>query len=161
MLDADMVPTPDDFVRLLAHSTKMDCVCASYTARKDPPLFYIDWGDVTKQVETNEYGCIPIHGTGLGFTVVTRDIIQELTDRAPRLTFPQYPNEPIPKVFRFDEPDGIARGEDMAFFSDVRALGHSVYLDPHITLGHVGSKVFKASILDWLKRVEGNPHGPN
>lgn len=153
MIDADMDWTPDDFMRTLALSTKMDCVCGAYTARRDPPLFYISLDHENQVLDANEYGCLPIGGVGLGFTVVSRELIQKLADKAPRIRFSSMPGEQVPKIFRFDEPDGEARGEDMAFFSDVRALGYQVNLDPTLTLGHVGSKTFRASIMDSMKAV--------
>ncbi len=152
MIDSDMVWTADDFFRLLALSTKMDCVSATYTARTDPPRFYVGLDSTT--VEANEYGCIPINGVGLGFTVVSRALVQKLSDEAPRITFPvTMPGEVVPKIFRFDEPNGEARGEDMAFFSDVRAAGFQPWLDLGIELGHVGAKEYRAKFSDYLSKT--------
>ena len=57
------------------------------------------------------------------------------------------------KIFRFDEPNGEARGEDIAFFADVCDLGYKVNLDPTVTLGHIGEKEFRASFLDQIDKV--------
>jgi len=153
MIDSDMVWTADDFLRMLALSTKMDCVCAIYTARCDPPKFFINLDDIKTQMAPNEWGCLPIKGCGLGFTVVSREIIEKLTERSAKIWFPQNPEEKVAKIFRFDEPDGEARGEDMAFFSDVQELGYTVNLDPTITLGHVGPKEYRAAFSDQLEYV--------
>jgi hypothetical protein len=152
-IDSDMVWSGDDFLRLLALSTKMDCVCAIYTARCDPPKFFINVDDITAELTENEYGCLPIKGTGLGFTVVSRKIIEELAAKAPKIRFMDLPDDLVAKIFRFDEPNGEARGEDMAFFSDVTALGYTINLDPHIALGHVGAKEFRAPFLDYINKV--------
>lgn len=151
-IDSDMVWTADDFMRLVALSTKMDCVCGIYTARCDPPKFFINVDDLHAPMVANEYGCLPIKGCGLGFTIVTRRVIEQLAEKAPKIWFPQAPDEKVAKIFRFDEPNGEARGEDMAFFQDVLDLGYSVNLDPNITLGHVGDKEFRASFMDSLQR---------
>jgi hypothetical protein len=42
----------------------------------------------------------------------------------------------------------------MAFFSDIRDLGYQVNIDPNVTLGHVGPKEYRASILDYLNHVQ-------
>lgn len=152
-IDSDMVWTGDDFLRMLALSTKLDCVTAIYTARCDPPKFFIDVDDVHAPLVTNEHGCLEIKGLGLGLTVVSREIIERLAAKAPKIWFPADPNDKVAKIFRFDEPDGEARGEDMAFFSDIRDLGYTVNLDPNIVLGHVGEKEFRASFLDHIERV--------
>jgi len=97
----------------------------------------------------NEWGCIPTKGLGLGFSVIARPIIENLAARAPKLRFPGV-DEPIPHLFRCDSIGDLFRGEDVAFFSDIRALGHKVWLDPSITLSHIGSKAYTASVLDHL-----------
>ena len=54
-------------------------------------------------------------------------------------------------VFRCDIHDGETRGEDHAFFSDVRDLGYRVQLDPDVTLSHIGHKSYKASVWEAIK----------
>jgi hypothetical protein len=55
-------------------------------------------------------------------------------------------------MFRCDIDGGEARGEDMAFFDDCKALGYQPWLDPEINLGHVGTKVFTAAIKDAMTK---------
>lgn len=154
MIDSDIVWTGLDFMRFLALSTKMDCICATYTARVDPPIFHVSLDDASAEIPANEYGCIPVNGVGLGFTVVTRELVKKLADQAPKITFPHsMPGEQVAKIFVFDEDDTEARTEDMAFFSDIRKLGYTVNLDPSVTLGHVGSHEFRASILDHIHKA--------
>lgn len=149
-IDSDMVWTPEDFFRFLALSTKMDCVSAAYPARTDPPKIYISFS--ASEVEANEWGCLPVDGLGLGFTILSRHVLERLAEKAPKLTFSQsLPGERVAKIFRFDEPEGEARGEDMAFFADVKALGVQPWLDLEVNLGHVGEKEFRASIKDFIK----------
>jgi hypothetical protein len=38
----------------------------------------------------------------------------------------------------------------MAFFADIRELGHKVWLDPAVNLGHVGTKEFRGSISEAM-----------
>jgi hypothetical protein len=153
MVDSDMVWTTDSFFRLLALSTKMDCVSATYTAKTEPAKFYVGLKNTSKVV-TNQWGCMPIEGVGLGFTIVTRKLMEELAKKAPLLTFSvSLPGEKVAKIFRFDEPDGEARGEDMAFFSDVKALGYQPYLDQSVDLGHIGTKEYRGRFADQLVRI--------
>lgn len=150
-VDSDIVWKGSDFLRLVAMSSKLECVCGSYTRKSDPPEFMLNLDAET--VETNEYGCIPIKGAGLGFTCVHRHVVERLAGNAPRVRFPDMPGENVPHIFRCDEFEGEARGEDMAFFADVRALGYTVNLDPAVTLGHVGSKVYEASFMDVMHKA--------
>lgn len=149
-VDSDIVWKADDFIRLVAFSTKMECVSGIYPAKIDPPTMFINVADREAEVATNEFGCLPIDGAGLGFTIVQRKIIEELAARAPRCKFPDIPEGAIPHIFRLDDINGEARGEDMAFFADVKALGYQPWFDPSILLGHVGAKEYRADPRSFL-----------
>lgn len=151
MIDSDQTWAAKSIVRLLALSTRMDVIAAAYPAKRDPPTFLMSPED--GDAVPNEYGCIPIKGIGLGFTMVTRPAIVALAARAPKLKFPDS-DEPIAHIFRCDTVDGSFRGEDMAFFADLRAAGFPVWLDPAIEVGHVGAKKYGGVISDALKRID-------
>lgn len=150
-LDSDIVWKAPDFMKLLALSTQMEVVCGAYPVKRDPPLFQL--GVLQQVVEANKFGCIPVKGVGLGFTVIQRHVIEQLYAWAPKLKYPEH-EHPIPRVFRCDDSDGEARGEDMAFFADIRDLGFTINLDPTITLGHVGSKTYSGSIGQFLAKAD-------
>lgn len=163
-LDSDIKWRPADFVRLLALSTQMEIVCGAYPVKQDPPLFML--GLMNRVVESNKFGCIPVKGVGLGFTVMQRKILEQLSIAAPKLKYPEY-NEPVARVFRCDQEmydpshelsaqgfEGEVRGEDMAFFADIRKLGYTINLDPSITLGHIGSKTYSGSIGYFLTKMD-------
>jgi hypothetical protein len=143
-IDSDMVWKPEDVVRLLAMSTAMDIVAAPYVNRHDPPTFFIRVPDAT-DLTRNEHGCVAIDGTGFGFCVFSRAVIEDLSAKAPTI---QYlgASKPIPELFRFVNSDGQFRGEDIAFFLDAKAAGYQCWLDTSIQLGHIGRKVFSAKL---------------
>lgn len=149
MIDADIRWKTEDFVRMLALSTRMPVVCAAYPMKRDGAVFAMRDPEPMK---ANEYGCLPINGLGLGFTVVTREVIERLAERSEKVIFGEDP-QPKPYLFRCDVSGGYARGEDMAFFEDVREMGFPVHLDPHVSLGHIGTKEYAGSIMDAMKRV--------
>ena len=148
-IDADMVWEPDDFLRMLALSTRVDVVCAAYPAKVDgpKPTFY---ANIESGSKIGEYGLIDINGIGLGFTVVDRGVCQALADNAPKV-LDQMTGRSLASVFRIDIVDGRRRTEDMAFFADIRALGYKVWLDPHLSLGHIGNKEWRGVFLDTLE----------
>lgn len=156
-VDSDIEWEAESFLRICALSTRMDVVGAAYPAKKEPIVFFLD-RSCSQEIEANEFGCLKVPGWGMGFTAVNRRVIEALAERAPKLKF-NGSEEPIPHIFRCDEHEGYARGEDMAFFADVAELGFGVFLDPTVRLGHVGSKSYKASLQDILRPVEGETHG--
>lgn len=147
-VDSDIVWKPDAFIRLVAMSTKVDAVIGAYPAKKDPIQFFVNTAG-QEEVEANEFGLLPNVGAGLGFACIQRHVMEKLAERAPKLHFPDVV-EPIPHIFRCDAENGFFRGEDIAFWSDIRALGISVFLDPSIELGHHGAKTFTGTLSGHL-----------
>lgn len=144
-VDSDMAFAPSDFLRLLGFGAVLDVVCGAYPLKKDPPGFLINLpgGNETTEREVNGMGCVKIASTGLGFTLVKRAVIEKLWAASPlvhdRLNGCEYRD-----MFRVDRTSKNGpRGEDVAFFDDVRAAEYDVWLDPSVRLGHVGQKTYK------------------
>jgi hypothetical protein len=153
MIDSDVAWKPQDFLRLLELSQHMDVVCAACPQKKDPAEFML------KSVprEANEHGCYRIDGIGLAFVVVHRRVMEALAERSPKVVFVGRPGI-LPYLFRcdinHDESPPSARGEDMAFFADLRDMGFQVWLDPRTTIGHIGPKMYVGSIEDAIKQAQ-------
>lgn len=145
MLDSDQVWEPEGFMRILELATVLPVVGGVYPVKRDPPTFFVDrepgppiW---------NTFGCVKLRGMGLGFTCVQRRVIEQLAEKAPRLKIPER-DDPMPHIFRCDSADGVFRGEDMAFFADVRDLGYEVWVDPKVKVGHIGHKKFAGNFME-------------
>lgn len=145
-IDSDMVWEPGDFLRLLALSTTKGVVCATYPRKVEGPAQYQIDMDLAA-TEQDAHGLIPVRGAGLGFTVVDRAICEQLAATKP-IVNDGLNSRSMREVFRVDTIEGRRRTEDMAFFSDIRELGHQVWLDPTINLGHVGMREWTGTVLD-------------
>lgn len=148
-IDSDMVWEPGDFIRLLALSKLKEVVTAAYPAKNDQPTFYVNH-DKSMGLKRGEYGLVEIWGIGLGFTVMRRDVVEQLAGQSEQIR-DEASGKTMASIFRIDRENNNRRGEDMAFFHDIRQLGYKVWLDPEIDLGHVGQKVYRGSIRDVLK----------
>lgn len=146
-IDSDIVWEPNDFFRLLAFSTKMDVVCAAYPMKTVKHQFCIKHPDM-ETFQLNDFGCIKIEGTGLGFAIMTREVVEKVAATKPRTR--DMRGVDTADVFRRDVVDGYKRGEDQAFFADIRELGYDVWLDPTIQLGHAGSVVYRGDAVTAL-----------
>lgn len=150
-IDHDESWEPEDFGKLLALSTVRDVVGATYPAKRDgPPTFYIDW---LADAKVEEFGLIKVGGMGLGFTAIDRGVLQRLTDKAPRMKHPTE-GHTMASIFRVDTVGDCYRGEDIAFYADVRAMGVDVWLDPNIVIGHIGQKQWRGRVSDALQPKE-------
>ena len=151
-LDCDMAWNHDDFLRFLGLSTVKDIICATYPLKSDPVQFRVRGTGNDVDGEPDEYGCVKIGGTGMGFFLITRKVLEEMAESAPRV-WSHENNRDIAYVFRTElteRPDGMNDdiGEDIGFVNDLRAAGHDVWMDPNISLTHVGEKAWTASLAE-------------
>lgn len=145
-IDSDMQWNANDFVRFLVLSTEMDVVVGAYPLKREGSPLVISHPDL-KNFEINKYGCIKINGIGMGFSLMKREVVERVAATKP-LVYDAVRKDSMRDVFRLDTvpgPDGRVdkRGEDVAFWSDVRALGYDIWLDPSVKLGHVGNYVYQ------------------
>jgi len=127
----------------------VDVVAAAYPARKEPITYFAKTENGKTELETNELGLLEIEGIGLGFCCMTRAAVEAVTENK-RAVYDQIAQQSIRTVFRTDEFEGNFRGEDMAFFADIREAGFKVWCDPSIELGHVGTKEYRGKLLDVI-----------
>ncbi len=152
-IDSDMRFSPDAFLRILALSTVMPIVGASYPAKKHGSTEFLVAMDKT-ELEANEYGCFEVHGYGLGFCCIQREVMEKCAEVSP--TFLDN-GKPLKMIFRtgIDFEDGVYRSEDMHFFKLCRSLGYKVMLDPMIELGHIGCEEHRGKLIDAVQPVNG------
>jgi hypothetical protein len=143
-IDSDMAWRPDDFFRLLAHTQAFPVVAAAYPLKDDTARF------IVAGIKPAEHGLLEVDGVGLGFTVMRREVVAAVAAKAPRVR-DEVSGREMAAVFRVD-CKGVRTGEDIAFFEDIRACGFKVLVDPAIRLGHIGQKVYTASLSDALQR---------
>lgn len=153
-IDSDQSWRPAQFIRLLALSKLVPIVGATYTAKMDRPTFYVRY-DPNVGLVAGERGLAEIHGMGLGFAVLQREPLERLAASKERV-HDEISGTEMADVFRWGKVNGNRQGEDMAFFSDLRALGYKVYLDPLTDIGHIGTKEYKGTIRDAMTNLRGH-----
>lgn len=160
-IDSDMSWSAPDFLNVLALSTKMEVVGASYPMKAEPLRYCISAEqDMNKPFEANEWGCFDVKGFGLGFTCIQRKVMERLAEKAEKIILPDETVTVAPRIFkervvasnRAAELGAVGEymGEDMGFFRDVARLGYTVWMAPSVTLGHVGEKVYEGAFMDML-----------
>lgn len=154
-IDSDMDWRAPDFVRLVALTTVMDMVAGAYRAKQEPPLFMVNLHK-GEEIEPNEWGCYPFKGLGMGFCAMQREVVEAVAEISPRKRFHNVEG-PVRHIFAFEEDhiddDEQARGEDMGFFIKAARLGYQLWVDPTITLGHIGQHVFSGCLRDILEQA--------
>lgn len=165
-IDSDIVWEPENLLKMIALATKYQVVCGAYAQKTDAQTIVIRHPDLSTY-EINPHGLVKIQGSGLGFTVITREVAQKLSDSKP-FAWDPVEERPIRDVFRLDTMDRghefpDVRHEDIAFFADLIELGYDIWLDPTAQLGHVGAKVYRNNPLTALRLdgVLGATDGPD
>jgi hypothetical protein len=153
-VDADMVWTPNDFIRLLGFAASHDVIGAAYALKKDPPQVFVNAVGENDERTVNGHGNVQVKSLGLGFTIVRREPLEKLVSTKPILrdTLNGYECRDVFRLGRRD--NGNAIGEDVAFFEDLAALGYDIWLDPSIQLGHIGPKTYTGDVIDALGLTE-------
>lgn len=157
-IDHDESWEVDDFIRLLALSKLYPVVGSGYRFKQDNPEFMVSWlpgGEATM----GDHGLIKVRGMGLGFCIIDRGVLERLATKGKKKRATRSGVE-YRSIFRVDdivlennlteEAVWEERGEDIAFFDDVRALGIDVLMDPNCNIGHVGQKEWKGRVIDFL-----------
>ncbi len=152
-IDADILWTPNDFIRLLGFGAHHDVVGATYPFKSDKQNFLVNPIEPGK-FDVNGHGLLRIKSMGLGFTLCKRAVIEKVAADKP-IVHDDHNGVVYPDIFRVDrvvDANGrtTPRGEDVAFFDDVREAGFDVWLDPSINLGHIGPKVYSGDVIDAL-----------
>lgn len=145
-LDDDQEFTPEDVVRLLCFSTELDIVGAVYPQKHEP--IELRFATEQKMIPYGKWGLIRVDGMGLGFTMVTRKVMEGLMERAPIVKFDSVASR-MPMIFRprlSEQMEDV--GEDIGFFRDCKAIGYDIWVDPAMKIGHIGSKVYQGTLAE-------------
>jgi len=167
MIDDDVVFRWQDVLQLLYWSTKYPVVCATYPSRVElasaQDRFYIrPYGD---KPQFTEEGLLMVQGCGAGFTMVDMDVFTQLEGKVPSYSGGNVRKGVVSartihhNFFPIGIRDGEHHGEDHGFFNLCVDNGIVPVLDYGIDLGHVGTKVYRASAreaieaLGWLPQT--------
>ena len=150
-IDGDLSWDAETFIKFCILGAKHDVLCGAYPKKDDKACFFM--APLEQRIVANEYGCVELKQIATGFSITQRRVIEALAEKAPKIRF-DHDGPKKPRVFRCDIDDEEERGEDMAFCADVRDAGFQIWLDPNVTIGHVGQKTFRHKIIDQMTRVD-------
>ena len=148
-IDSDIVWAPADFARLVKWGAVYDVIGAAYAYKKDPPQVFINLPGAEGEREVDGHGNVRVKSLGLGFTLIKRAVIERLAATKDTVIVEGVEHPDMFRISRRPDTKG-GLGEDVAFFEDLAALGYSVFLDPSVSLGHVGQKIYRANVIEAL-----------
>jgi len=144
-IDDDIIFSPSDFLTILALATIKKVAAATYPTRTETPVFFMQYLN-GETPEFDEYGLIKTKGVGLGFACIERSVIESFA--LEKETYIEKGNLEVHNVFRLGiREDRQPSGEDLNFFNDLYDRGYITYVNPTITLKHVGRKDYSAQLI--------------
>lgn len=152
-IDADIVWKPQDVARLVAWGTNHHIVAGVYCAKQDSPRFIVNLYESSGKPVQAPNGLLRAWTIPAGFMLVRRHVFE-------KAQVPEYdrdrPGGGVMKVF-FDTAvrDRKWCGEDVEFCLRMQDNGFSLWVDPTITLDHIGAKTYSHSYDACLRETYG------
>jgi glycosyltransferase involved in cell wall biosynthesis len=141
-IDSDINFEPEDILRLMAWGSdpKRGIVAAVPRTRSETKTYianleYDGNGDLTM----NGMGLVRAERVATAFMLVRREVFEKMVEAHPEWKYyDKRSNRTIPCLFDFLLTEEGYIGEDYLFCDRTRELGFEVWVDPSITLGHMG-----------------------
>lgn len=166
MIDSDVCWLPGSLPRLIEHNEEF--VCGLYPRRSDPISFHFRSAlEDGKGLDVTDKGLLDgVWGVPFGFVCLSRACCEKMVDAYENLAFhaergrdPEGNDVPGMKAWALfdpyfvDNPDGSRTklGEDYAFCARWRDIGGKLYVDPSISMGHIGLKTFQGQLGEFFE----------
>lgn len=143
-VDADVVVTADAILRLMALSLDKDITAGIYPRRGMDRKFFLDYYlDENGGLEFDANGMLRVKRIGTGFMMIQRHVLETMIAKHPEWNyFNNVDNRTDSAIFDLQIVNGEYYGEDYLFCDRATADGFTVFLDPSISLPHVGTEKF-------------------
>lgn len=140
-IDSDINFEPEAIIRLMAWGSdpKKGIVAAVPRVRDANKTYIADLAYDNNQLTMNGMGLVKGERVATAFMWVNRKVFEDLIDANPDWTYwDKRAGRDLSAIFDFKvEREGYI-GEDFLFCDRARAAGYEVWIDPTITLGHMG-----------------------
>lgn len=153
--DSDVVWQADAVLRLLAFSTEVDMVCGVYPVKQDEPLFHVSLKPGPGGKAITKGPLVEAIGVPMGFCLLTRGMIERMIKAYPVLSYTavkgEFKGERMTNLFLNMVEEDLLFGEDIAFCRRWTKIGGQIWVDPEISLKHIGTKEYDFNYIDYVK----------
>jgi len=141
-IDSDINFEPEDILRLMAWGTdtRKGIVAAVPRVRDVNPVYIanLDY-DENHELTMNRMGLVRAEHVATAFMWVNRKVFEDLVEAHPEWTYwDKRAGKDLSAIFDFKVTREGYIGEDFLFCDRAREAGYEVWIDPTITLGHMG-----------------------
>lgn len=141
-IDSDINFEPEDIFRLMAWASdpKKGIVGAVPRTRSEDKVYIanLDY-DENKELTMNRMGLVRAERIATAFMLIRREVFTTMVEAHPEWKYyDKRSDRMVPCLFDFELTEEGYIGEDYLFCDRARELGFEVWVDPTITLGHMG-----------------------
>ena len=141
-VDSDINFEPEDIFRLMAwaEDPKKGIVAAVPRTRSEDKVYIanLDY-DENNELTMNGMGLVRAERVATAFMMVRREVFITMAEAHPEWKYyDKRSDRVVPCLFDFELTEEGYIGEDFLFCDRARELGFEVWIDPTITLGHMG-----------------------
>ena len=151
-IDSDLEWQPEWFYQLLDHP--VDVVGGTYRKKTDENEVYVAKFDNLGTIAPNPHtGLLEVQGLGTGFLRLSNRALGWLWNNSP-----VYNEREEGKhrrwIFEVIVENGNLISEDILLCRKLRENGFPIWLDPRMTLSHIGTKKYQGSFEHWLSSAQ-------
>ena len=148
-IDSDINFMPEDVFRLMAWSSdpKKGIVAGVPRTRSTDKVYITDLDyDENNELTMNGMGLVRATRVATAFMMIRREVFTKMTEAHPEWTYyDKKTDRMIPCLFDFQLTDEGYMGEDFLFCDRARELGFEIWIDPTISLGHMGVQEYEGN----------------
>lgn len=145
-IDADIAWNAEDAMRLIM--SPHDVIGGTYRQKRDDQILYNVAG-----MQPTGTGLMKVDYLGTGFLKISRKAVQKMIEAHPEKNYGGPDGLKCNGLFESPIENGKLTGEDAYFCRRWRAIGGKVFLDPNMTLHHVGAKVYSGNFAALIARA--------
>lgn len=150
-IDSDVEWQPEWFFQLLDYP--VDVVGGTYRKKTDEEERYVAKFSIPISYEPDpNTGLVSVEGLGTGFLRLSRVAMQWLWDNSPPYNETEE-NKHRRWIFDVKVENGNLISEDILLCQRLRKNGFEIWLDPKMTLSHIGIKKFQGDFEKWISRL--------
>ena len=147
-IDSDQAFTVSDFYKLLSHN--VDCVGLPVILKSDKEDYNVQPFNPRRALWDSELELLEVEAVGTGFMKLSRHAIKTLWDEAEPYTHPDQGE--VRNICQLRVEDGKFVGEDWHLCGRLRANGIPIYVDPSVTIDHVGTKKWEGNYIEYCEQ---------
>ena len=151
-IDSDLEWQPEWFFKLLDYP--VDVVGGTYRKKTDDNEVYVAKFDNLHAIQPDrQTGLMEMEGLGTGFLRISRNAMQWLWDNSAPYNETEE-GKHRRWIFEVIVENGSLISEDILLCRKLRLNGYKIWLDPAMTLSHIGTKKYQGNFQNWFAQAQ-------